>query len=194
MPPWARRGGGRNPTALPAPPLLVPPLSTVPLRSGPVRICVVTRRGQRSVVAAAPFAAGDEILVVDGAFVDRPSRYTVQIGPNAHVEPPADADPAAPDGRGAWRWLNHSCAPNAVLYGRALVALRPIAAGADVTFDYEANEWEMAAPFRCECGAPACRGWIRGYRHLSPAQRAALASPVAEHIAALAALAGRVAR
>lgn len=140
----------------------------------------VERRGAcLSTVAAADLAEGTGILFVDGDVVECPDRYSVQIGPNQHVGAGDVGETDGSSGRRPWRFLNHSCRPNAVLRGRVLVALRAIAAGEDVTFDYEANEYAMAEPFLCNCGAPACRGWIRGYRHLSPEQRRSLAPLVA---------------
>ncbi len=67
----------------------------------------------------------------------------------------------------AARFINHSCAPNceSVIRGQRvfLVALRPIAAGDELGFDYNLiidgpyrRVW--TARYRCRCGAPRCRG------------------------------------
>ncbi len=60
--------------------------------------------------------------------------------------------------------LAHCCEPNAVLDmdRQNLHALKDIPAGTTLTIDYEATEDELFAPFACGCGAPACRGAIRG--------------------------------
>ena len=64
------------------------------------------------------------------------------------------------------RWINHSCDPNgeieAELDGEGgawarIVAIRPIVAGQEITYDY-AFPAEFAE--RCSCGAPGCRSWI----------------------------------
>jgi len=61
------------------------------------------------------------------------------------------------------RFANHSCEPNceAVAVGRAihLLALRPIAAGEELTFDYG---FPLAAfpGHPCRCGAASCPGFI----------------------------------
>lgn len=64
------------------------------------------------------------------------------------------------------RWVNHSCDPNVVIeagvtqrgHGWAqLQALRDIAPGEELTFDY-AFDAAVAEP--CRCGAAGCRGWI----------------------------------
>jgi hypothetical protein len=142
--------------------------------------------GHLGLEAARPFAVGACVLRIEGDVVDRPSRYSVQVGVGAHVDVgPGDA--RGESGRHPWRFLNHSCAPNTAREGRDLLALRPIDAGQELTFDYEANEWDMAEPFVCACGADACRGWIRGYRHLSPVVREALRERTAAHLFVLAA-------
>ena len=64
------------------------------------------------------------------------------------------------------RWINHSCDPNAEIEadvdenGRVwarLVALREIATGEELTYDY-AFAVEYAIP--CHCGSSECRGLI----------------------------------
>jgi hypothetical protein len=64
------------------------------------------------------------------------------------------------------RWMNHSCEPNVIVEAgvtRAgtgwaqLQALRDIAAGEELFFDY-ALPVELKEP--CACGAARCRGWI----------------------------------
>lgn len=58
---------------------------------------------------------------------------------------------------------NHSCDPNATFDDEGmLVALREIAQGEEVTFNYllhpiPASPWN----FKCECGSASCLGWIR---------------------------------
>lgn len=67
------------------------------------------------------------------------------------------------------QYFNHSCAPNceAVLdAGRIyLEALRPIAPGEELTYDYrlehpEPFEPEAAQRYACHCGAKNCRGTL----------------------------------
>ena len=134
-------------------------------------------QGQR-LVALRAAAAGDSILWVDGLLTSQPSRHSVQVGPDAHVSPEGDTP-----GHGCWRYLNHSCTPNAWLRGRELVALRDIQAHEDLTFDYNTTEWELAEPFACHCGSATCLGTVRGFAHLSAAQRAGLQG-VAPHLRA----------
>jgi SET domain-containing protein len=61
------------------------------------------------------------------------------------------------------RLANHSCRPNAGVFGdRTLRALRDIAADEEVVFDYSttiADGWTMP----CGCGVAECRGTVRAY-------------------------------
>ena len=149
------------------------------------RIRVVERAGQLAVVAASPMLAGTEILYFDGQVVPHASRYSVQVGIDEHIELLGESGDCDRSRRHAWRYLNHSCDPSAAPRGRVLVALRDLAPGDQITFDYEANEWQMAEPFLCGCGAAGCRGWIRGYGLLTREQRARLAVAVSPHLLAL---------
>jgi hypothetical protein len=139
-------------------------------------------RGAFRVTAAANLPAGTQLLTVTGRVTDRPSRDSIQIGAHEHIDPPVPDRLEDDMDRHAWRFLNHSCEANAVLRGLTLVALRDIAAGAEITFDYATTEYEMAEPFVCGCGAPTCRGVIRGFAGLNAAQRLALLPHLAAHL------------
>jgi hypothetical protein len=142
-------------------------------------VAVVTRNGQFAVVARVAIAKGTQVLAIEGPLVDHPTRYTIQVGVDMHVD--AEADPKTGRAHPIWRFLNHACAPNTRIEGRSLVAGKRIRAGEEITFDYETTEWDMAAPFPCGCAAATCRGLIRGFRHLTPAQRQRLAG-AAPHV------------
>lgn len=70
-------------------------------------------------------------------------------------------------GGNASRYINHSCDPNCEAEedgGRVfIVALRPIAPGEELSFDYGLvldgrHTAKVKKQFACWCGAPACRG------------------------------------
>ena len=76
------------------------------------------------------------------------------------------------------RFINHSCDPNCeavITRGRVFIhAIRPIAAGDELFYDYgyERDGTETAedeARYACHCGAAKCRGTILAPR--KPAQR-----------------------
>ncbi|WP_437514120.1 SET domain-containing protein-lysine N-methyltransferase [Sorangium sp. So ce1099] len=119
------------------------------------------RLGQRCVRSLVAFAAGDVLVTFGAAAVhDRPSRMTLQLSQHQHIE----LTPAF------LAFTNHSCDPNACfdVERRALVALRPIAPGDEVTFFYPSTEWTMASSFECHCGSARCLGQIAGASQLPP--------------------------
>lgn len=117
--------------------------------------------GHRRLVTAERIGAGDEILEVEGVRRATPTRYSIQVGPDAHL-----------DEMGPVNATNHSCDPSAFIDFTdaeriVLRALRDLSAGDEVSIHYCATEWDMAAPFDCRCGAAGCLERVRGYRHLS---------------------------
>jgi hypothetical protein len=130
------------------------------------------------VIATAPIEPGEVLFEFSGVVEPSPGRYTLQVGRDAHLA----------SSEALWRYINHACAPSTRLElgpgtpsGRVL-ARTPLGPGQEVTFNYVTTEWDMAAPFRCACGAASCLGWISGARHLSDAQMAQLAPELMPHI------------
>jgi SET domain-containing protein len=85
------------------------------------------------------------------------------------------------DGDVKWnpaRFLNHSCAPNceAVLaMGQIwIMALRDIAAGEELTFNY-GFDLEDYREHVCRCGSPGCVGYIVGEQFFDHVRRQTLA-------------------
>lgn len=65
-------------------------------------------------------------------------------------------------------YINHSCDPNCGLQGINVgVAIRDIAAGEEITFDYSMLDNEEYS-FICTCGSPRCRQIITGYDWQKP--------------------------
>src|SRR3989344_5331856 len=127
-----------------------------------------TRVGE-GVFAARTHASGDRLMLVRGERLHRSQlppigvpeddRF-VQVGREEYLGPSGDLDDL----------VNHSCDPNAGLAfcddGIWVVAIRDIPAGAEVAWDYsttmDEDDWEID----CACGASACRGRIRDFKHL----------------------------
>ena len=64
-------------------------------------------------------------------------------------------------------YANHSCDPNAgVVDSRRLVALRDIAPGQEIRWDYSTTMDENFWTMRCRCGAAACRGVVGDFKTL----------------------------
>lgn len=59
--------------------------------------------------------------------------------------------------------FNHSCDPNAGLVGQiCLIAMRDIASGEQVCFDYAMSDGTPYDEFECDCGSEKCRKRITG--------------------------------
>lgn len=93
--------------------------------------------------------------------------YVVDLGKAGVLEPEAP-----------FRFLNHSCEPNAALieyeadndeaptmWVEVLRAIRP---GDQITIDYS---WPADAAIPCLCGAKSCRGWVVGESELKTVKR-----------------------
>ncbi|HEX2613401.1 MAG TPA: SET domain-containing protein-lysine N-methyltransferase [Fibrobacteria bacterium] len=115
--------------------------------------------GARGVFAVRAFAPGDFIARFEGIDTAERTRMSLQFGHERHVEP-AEENPL--------RFLNHACEPNAAFGNgdpardRDLFAVRAIAPGTEITFDYNAHEDELSHPFECRCGSARCVGLVRG--------------------------------
>jgi hypothetical protein len=119
----------------------------------------------RGLFAAEVIAAGCEILRFTGPLLTlnevrangAGAANALQIGVDRYL----DLD-------GPGRFANHSCTPNAgVVDNTRLVALRAIAAGEEIRFDYSttiSDGWTMA----CRCGSPDCRGLVVAFQLLPP--------------------------
>lgn len=131
---------------------------------------VVARKSEQhgtGVFAEQAIAAGELILVFSGPLLTRrqldPNDYHLQIGEDLYLGPSGAADD----------YVNHSCEPNSgFIDGLRLVALRAIAPGEEITWDYSTaiDEADFTG-FACRCGAARCRGRVRSFRDLDPATR-----------------------
>jgi len=65
-------------------------------------------------------------------------------------------------------YVNHSCEPNCgLLPNLMLVAIKPIKAGDQLSFDYSTTmDEDTRTGFVCKCGAKACRTYIDGFATL----------------------------
>jgi len=97
---------------------------------------------------------------------DRPETYLFGLSDGQHVI----------DGDGVAAFINHCCDPNCEadeIDGRVwIIALRDIAAGEELSYDYNLYDGDDDAP--CCCGAENCRGSLYSEEEL--AKRAARAA------------------
>lgn len=119
------------------------------------------------VYAQSPFARGAVLVVWSGrvmpadAFLQLAAserRYGLQIEEQLYLGVASPERPAEPADL-----VNHSCDPSAGLSGQVtLVALRDIAPGDEITFDYAMSDGSPYDEFDCTCEAPSCRGRVTG--------------------------------
>ena len=124
--------------------------------------------------------AGEIVMVgVIERVLDRNDRHASQIGENLFVLH-----------AGLIRWVNHSCDPNCGIHVNAsgahdFVAMRDIAAGEEVVFDYAMRNHRIEHfPARCLCGAQNCRGRITGWVDLPEHRKADYKGFVAPYLVA----------
>ena len=135
-------------------------------------------------VATRAARAGEVVCPIEGALVERPTRHTIQLDEAAHIEAAEELTLEQMVLRYPWRFTNHSCDPNARVAGRSLVAMKPVRAGDEITYNYNTTEWELAEPFECRCGSPYCERTIRGFRYLSREERERIRPLLAPHLLA----------
>jgi hypothetical protein len=126
----------------------------------------------KAVYAANGFLEGEEIVRFAGrriaasrlprGLLGARDRF-LQIAQNQYMGPSGAIDDL----------INHSCVPNAGLRFREdgvfLIAIRDIAAGEEISWDYSTTLADDSWTMRCACGAPSCRGTIAAFDTLPPA-------------------------
>jgi hypothetical protein len=153
---------------------------------------VLRAAGEYRLVAIRPIMAGERLFRIEGDRTSRPSRYSVQVGEGLHIDLGPGYTTEEMLDRYFWRFMNHGCDPNLLITGSEVVALCDIESGAALTFNYNTTEWSMAEPFRCHCGSAQCLGTIRGFKHLTAAERERMHPHAAPHILRLAAMDSQV--
>ncbi len=148
-----------------------PRLPGTVLRTDNPYLGVLVEQSERRLVATLPIPKGTILFRVEGYETKVPSKYSVQIGKDLHIDQRGARDATDRVRRFYWRYMNHGCDPSTSIRDRQVIALREIAPLEGVTFDYNTTEWDMAEPFHCHCGSPLCVGKVQGAKHLTRAQR-----------------------
>ncbi|MEO6080632.1 MAG: SET domain-containing protein [Steroidobacteraceae bacterium] len=152
--------------------------------SGIAGVGVVRADGEYRLVATRQIPAGQPLFRIEGELSSRPSRYSVQVGYQLHIDLHGDHTTEEILDRYFWRFMNHSCEPSVLVRERDVAAARDINPWEAVTFNYNTTEWEMSEPFSCRCGSRHCLGKVQGFKFLTAAQRTEL-SPVAPYFSRL---------
>jgi uncharacterized protein len=80
---------------------------------------------------------------------------SVQVEEDFYLVPTRSGEPAD--------FINHSCQPNVGMSGQiTLRAMREIAMGEEISYDYAMSDGSPYDEFDCSCDAAACRGRITG--------------------------------
>lgn len=119
--------------------------------------------GFNGIFAAEPIVKDEILSIWSGEIMTRAQverlpekyqNYATQIEEGFYLAGAID-DPAD--------YFNHSCNPNAGLRGQiTLVAMRDIAPGEQICFDYAMTDGTDYDEFECQCGAANCRHFVRG--------------------------------
>ena len=131
--------------------------------------------GYKGLYAIKDIIAGSVIFILKGRISARGNKYSVQLSRDKHLDFPLIRK-SNDHLEYAWQYVNHSCDPNGYVNAAeySFCALRNIREGEEITFNYLTTEYELAAPFLCECRSAKCFGFIQGYKFLTADQIAEL--------------------
>ena len=126
----------------------------------------------RGLIAEHPIKKAEMVWQPDPAYplVDFVGLKKLRDSGNGDYYSQVDNDCYARNSPDAWRF-NHSCDPNCKLVNRQTIALRDIAVGEELTYDYGLTEVDLWYRFWCDCGGPKCRLLITNLDYLHPAIR-----------------------
>ena len=118
--------------------------------------------GMKGLFANGNFKTGEIVCKIEGHRISQPSRTSVQVGINEHI-----------DVKEPIMYINHRCEGNIGLKNDTFVAVQDIAIGDEITFNYNETEEELAEPFNCrDCGE-----LLKGKRYISE-----LSCPVVDNL------------
>ncbi len=137
-----------------------------------------TKKLGRAVFAIKPIRKGEVVAMFDGPILDEEFddwnddvlSHAIQFEKEKWR-----------DSVGIARWINHSCDPNCGIKELfKIVAMRTIAPGEQITWDYEMTEKSWWWRMKCQCGSPLCRKRIGHYKNLPAATRKKYAGFISE--------------
>ena len=136
-------------------------------------------------IAVRRIAVGARLFGIEGEKTQQPTRYSLQIGESLHLDLGCGRSAEEVFDGYYWRFINHSCDPNTLVRCQEVIASRDIEPWADITFNYNTTEYDMAEPFGCHCGSPRCLGTIKGFKHLAQEERERLRPSLAPYLSRL---------
>lgn len=147
--------------------------------------------GRPASIVIAPITAGETVAAFGGgcisgaALAALPTEQqgrSIQIDEDLFMAGSVFAQPSD--------MVNHSCTPNCgISAGVLVIAMRDIAAGEELTYDFAMTDGSVADVFECNCGSRNCRGKVTGADWMIPelqlAYRGYFSPYLAKRIAAL---------
>ncbi len=124
-----------------------------------------SRVGGRGLFAIKPIKKGDLLVVWGGNYVDKNESEKAKKDGKLVMQWDEDLFSIEDKGEGSGYFVNHSCEPNLWMEGAyALVAMRDIEKGKELTADYaiwEADE-NYVSRWDCSCSSTKCRKKVTG--------------------------------
>jgi len=116
------------------------------------------------VYTSAPITAGTKVLEYTGPRLAAKETDGMYAGSEVTYLFGMDDGKTVIDGFGMAAFVNHSCQPNCetdeIDKRIWIIALRDIAAGEELTYDYNIYDAEPGDVYPCRCGAAGCRGTL----------------------------------
>jgi hypothetical protein len=122
----------------------------------------------RGAFTLSPIRKGGLVTVCRGQVLPEkeipPDYFAMQVGPDLWLCSAGDQTDDC---------LNHSCDPNVGFSNGdpMLYALRDIQVGEELCWDYSTSIAEVGWFLECCCGSPHCRGIVRSFGELAPADQ-----------------------
>ncbi len=120
----------------------------------------------KGVFSAQPIHKGERIIQLTGEIVQENNEHALQIDEKKFIGTSENIDD----------FINHCCKPNCFIKFDNdeifLVALRDIAIGEELSFDYHTTEFDLGKDsFVCNCSSKNCIGVVKGFKYLTANQR-----------------------
>lgn len=114
-------------------------------------------------------AKGEIIFLVEGPIIQYPFVPDYRRNPHGlHIRKNTWQLPLK---NNPWRYVNHSCRPNAGLSAEEskVIAMKNIEKHEEITLDYSTTEADPSWHLKCNCSEPGCREIIRSIQYLPQA-------------------------
>jgi uncharacterized protein len=123
----------------------------------------IPEKGFKGLFAVEPVKKGELLTLYMGELIDGASLDTLPPAEQVHILQIEEDLYINPVREELAHLVNHSCEPNAGFAGQiSTVALRDIAVGEEICFDYAMCDGSPYDEFSCLCGSAQCRKTISG--------------------------------